>query len=207
VLGILSLAAIYVTVNVAYLFALTIPEMAGKTRIGELAASAMVGPAGATFVALTVVVSTFGCNAAGLLAGSRLLFAMASDGVFLPQAGRVHPEYRTPHIAIMALTIWSALLALTGTYEQLFTYVMFASILFNVAAGLALFQLRRTMAGRARPYRTWGYPVVPIVFIGGSAAFVANTLIERPTESLAGMGLLAIGLPVYWYWSRRNFQS
>jgi APA family basic amino acid/polyamine antiporter len=204
VLGILSLAAIYVIVNLAYLYALTIPEMSGTTRIAELAASAMVGPGGATFVALTVVVSTFGCNAAGILAGSRLLFAMASDGVFLPQAGRVHERYRTPHVAIVALTIWSALLALTGTYEQLFTYVMFASILFNVATGLALFQLRRAMPERHRPYRTWGYPIVPLVFIVGSAAFVANTLIEKPTESLAGLGLLAIGLPVYFYWSKRG---
>ena len=89
-------------------------------------------------------------------------------------------------------------LALSGTYEQLFTYVMFASILFSVAAGIALFVLRRTRPQAARPYKTWGYPVVPLVFIIGSAAFVLNTLLERPVESLAGLGLLVIGLPVYW---------
>jgi APA family basic amino acid/polyamine antiporter len=122
--------------------------------------------------------------------------------VFLPAARRVHPRYRTPHLAIVALTIWAALLALSGTYEQLFTYVMFASILFNVAAGLALFRLRRTMPERPRPYRTWGYPVVPAVFIAASSAFVVNTLMERPVESLAGLGLLALGLPAYWYWGR-----
>jgi APA family basic amino acid/polyamine antiporter len=198
--GILILITIYVLVNVAYLHALTIDEMKGTTRIAERAATALIGPAGATFIALTVVVSTFGNNGAALLAGSRLLFAMASDGVFLPAARRVHPRYRTPHIAIVALTVWSSVLALSGTYEQLFTYVMFASILFSVAAGVALFRLRYTMPEQPRPYRTWGYPIVPLVFVGGSLAFVVNTLVERPVESLLGLGLLALGLPAYWYW-------
>jgi basic amino acid/polyamine antiporter, APA family len=198
--GLLVLMSVYVAVNVAYLYALSLDEMKGVTRIAERAATALVGPWGATFIALTVVVSTFGNIGAAVLAGSRLLFAMASDGVFFPAARRVHPSYRTPHLAIIALTVWSALLALSGTYEQLFTYVMFASILFSVAAGAALFRLRRTMPDRARPYRTWGYPIVPVVFIAGSAAFVVNTLLERPAESLAGLGLLALGLPAYWYW-------
>jgi len=201
-IGILLLTSIYLVVNVAYFYALTIEEMSGVTRIAERAASAMAGPRGATFVALTVVVSTFGCNAAAILAGSRLLFAMASDGVFFPAARRVHLQYRTPHVAIVALTVWSAILALSGTYEQLFTYVMFASILFSVAAGFALFQLRRTRPDHPRPYRTWGYPAVPLLFILGSMAFVTNTLFERPTESLAGLGLVALGLPAYWYWRR-----
>lgn len=202
ILGILSLTTVYLVVNLAYFFALSVDEMRGVTRIAERAATAMVGPKGATFVALTVVVSTFGCNAAAILAGSRLLFAMASDGVFLPAARRVHERYRTPHLAIVALTLWSTILALSGTYEQLFTYVMFASILFSVAAGLALFRLRYTMPERRRPYRTWGYPVVPLVFIAGATAFVINTLMERPVQSIAGLGLLALGLPVYWYWRK-----
>ena len=205
--GILILTAIYVLVNVAYLYALTIDEMKGTQRIAERAATALVGPRGATFIALTVVVSTFGNNCIALLAGSRLLFAMASDGVFLPVACRVHPRYRTPHVAIVALTIWSALLALSGTYEQLFTYVMFASILFSVATGLALFRLRHTMPNQPRPYRTWGYPVIPAAFVLGSFAFVVNTLLEKPVESLAGLGLLALGLPAYWYWGKRGFSN
>jgi APA family basic amino acid/polyamine antiporter len=173
------------------------------SRIAEKAATTLTGPSGATFVALTVVVSTFGCNAAAILAGSRLLYAMAADGVFLPAARRVHPRYRTPHIAILALTVWSTVLALSGTYDQLFTYVMFTSILFSVAGGIALFRLRQKMPAHPRPYRTWGYPIVPIIFIAGSVAFVANTLMERPIESLAGLGLLALGLPAYWYWHQK----
>jgi len=199
VIGVLILMAIYVAVNVAYLHTLTIDQMRGVTRIAEQAMSALMGPLGASFIAATVVISTFGCNAAGLLGGSRVLFAMACDGVFLPAARRVHPQYRTPHVAIVAITIWSCVLALSGSYEQLFTYVMFASILFSVAAGVALFVLRRTQPTAHRPYRTWGYPIVPLIFVVGSAAFVLNTLVERPFESLAGLGLVAIGLPVYWF--------
>jgi len=202
-IGVLVLMAIYVAVNVGYLYALSIEQMKGVTRIAEMAATSLMGPIGASFIALTVVVSTFGCNAAGLLGGSRVLFAMAGDGAFLPSARRVHPTYRTPHVAISALTIWSALLTLSGTYEQLFTYVMFSSILFSVAAGIALFRLRRTHPHQPRPYVAWGYPVVPALFVLGSAAFVVNTLLERPVESVAGLGLVAAGLPVYW-WAKRK---
>ena len=201
--GVLALMTVYLTVNVAYFYSLTIDEMKGVSRIAEKAATTLAGPSGATFVALTVVLSTFGCNTAAILAGSRLLYAMAADGVFLPAARRVHPRYRTPHVAILGLTVWSSVLALSGTYEQLFTYVMFTSILFSIAGGIALFVLRRTKPAHPRPYRTWGYPVVPIVFIAGSVAFVANTLLERPVESLAGLGLLALGLPAYWYWQQK----
>ncbi|MEX1127338.1 MAG: amino acid permease [Vicinamibacterales bacterium] len=198
VFGIGALILIYVTVNVAYLYALSIEDMKGVTRIAEKAATALMGPGGASLIALTVVISTFGCNAAGLLGGSRVLFAMGRDGVFLPAASRVHPVYRTPHVAIVALTAWSMVLALSGTYEQLFTYVMFASILFSMAAGVALFILRRTQPATARPYRAWGYPVVPALFVLGSGAFVLNTLVERPVESVTGLALVALGLPVYW---------
>jgi APA family basic amino acid/polyamine antiporter len=153
-------------------------------------------------VALTVVISTFGNNVAAMLAGSRLLFGMASDGVFFPTCRQVHPRYRTPHVAIVALTTWSAILALSGSYEQLFTYVMFASILFNLATGAAIFKLRRDRPAHPRPYRTLGYPVVPLIFIAGSAAFVINTLLERPVQSLIGIGLLLLGVPAHWYWRK-----
>jgi len=197
VIGILILMGIYVTVNVAYLHAMTIDEMRGVTRIAERAATTLMGPGGATFIALTVVLSTLGCNAAGLLGGSRVLFAMAKDGVFLPAASRVHTRYRTPHIAITALTTWAIVLTLSGTYEQLFTYVMFASILFSVATGLALFRLRATRPEHPRPYRAWGYPWVPALYVLGASAFVLNTLVERPFESMFGLGIVLTGIPVY----------
>lgn len=202
VIGIALLTLIYLVVNVAYLYALPMANLRGVTRVAEQAATAMAGASGARFIALTVIVSTFGCNAAAILAGARLLFAMARDGVFLPIAAKVHERYRTPHIAIVALAIWSSLLALSGTYEQLFTYVMFASSLLHMLGAFGVFVLRRTRPDAPRPYRVWGYPVVPIVYIVTSGAVVLNTLVERPTESLAGLGFLAVGLPVYWYSKR-----
>jgi APA family basic amino acid/polyamine antiporter len=202
VFGTLALTTIYVVVNLAYVFALSLDEMRGVVRIAERAATVLMGPGGATFIAATVVVSTFGCNAAAILAASRLLFAMAQDGLFFRALGAVHPAYRTPHVAIVYLTIWSAVLALSGSYDQLFTYVMFASLLFGAAGGVALFRLRRLRPEIPRPYKAWGYPIVPGIFVLGSSAFVVNTLLERPRESLAGLGLLALGLPAYWYWRR-----
>jgi basic amino acid/polyamine antiporter, APA family len=201
--GILALTTIYLSVNLAYFYSLRLDEMRGVVRIAERAATALIGSRSADFIALTVVISTFGCNAAAILAGSRLLYAMSQDGLFFRATGHVHPRYRTPHVAIVAVTLWSIVLTLSGRYDQLFTYVMFASILFSVAGGLALFRLRFTRPDVPRPYRAWGYPIVPALFIIGSVAFVINTLIERPGESLTGLFLLALGLPAYWYWSRR----
>ena len=201
-IGISALTAIYLAVNIAYLFTLPMNEMVGVTRIAEKASLALMGPAGAGFLAATVVISTFGCNAAGMLGGSRVLFAMARESSFLPAAARVHAVYRTPHVAVVVLTVWSMVLALSGSYEQLFTYVMFASIMFSVAAGAALFILRRTQPDRPRPYRAWGYPAVPALFVLGSSAFVLNTLFERPVESITGLGLVALGIPAYWYSQR-----
>ena len=203
-LGISLLTLIYVVVNVAYLYAIPLADLKGVSRVAEKAATLMAGVNGARFVALTVVVSTFGCDAAAILAGARLLFAMARDGVFLPAAAKVHPRYRTPHVAIVALSCWSAVLALSGSYEQLFTYVMFSSILLHLVGAVGLFRLRRTRPDHPRPYRVWGYPFVPVVFILSSGAFVLNTLVERPKESFAGLGLLALGLPVYWYFKRTS---
>jgi APA family basic amino acid/polyamine antiporter len=200
--GIFSLTAIYTVVNLAYLYALPMDVLAGTSRVAEAAAARLAGSRGATFVALTVVVSTLGCNVAAILAGARLLFAMARDGVFLRAAARVHPRYHTPHVATIALCAWASVLALSGTYEQLFTYVVFASLLLQTIGVLAVFRLRRTRPAMPRPYRTWGYPVVPAIFVCVSSAIVLNTLVERPTEAMVGLGLLALGLPVYWYSKR-----
>ena len=201
--GLLAIMGIYLIVNLAYFYALPIDRIIGTTRIAEAAATALVGPAGASIIAATVLTSTFGANAAVLLGASRVTYAMASDGLFFRSTAAIHPRFKSPHVAIVALTAWSSLLALSGTYEQLFTYVVFASVLFSVFGGLALFRLRGARPGAERPYRVWGYPFVPMAFVAGSIYLVVNTLIERPAESIAGLGLLLLGLPAYGYWSRR----
>lgn len=202
ILGTIALTVIYLAVNLAYVYSLSLEEMSGVTRIAERAVSALVGPAGAALVAGSVVISTFGCNVAGVIAASRVCFAMAADRRFFPAAARVHPVYRTPHVALLITSAWSVVLTLSGGYEALFTYVTFASVLFGTLGGVAIFVLRARRPGHPRPYRTFGYPVVPALFVVGSFALVWNTLMERPTASIAGLGLVALGLPFYMYWSR-----
>ena len=196
--GTLALTAIYVAVNLAYVYTLTLDEMRGVTRIAEKAVTVLVGSGGAALVAATVVVSTFGCNVAGIIASSRSCFAMAAEGRFFPPAARVHPVYRTPHVALILTSVWSAFLTLTGGYEALFTYVTFASVLFGTLGGIAIFVLRAKRPDVPRPYRALGYPVIPALYVLGSFALVFNTLMERPTASIAGLGLVALGLPFYF---------
>jgi APA family basic amino acid/polyamine antiporter len=201
ILGTLALTLIYLAVNVGYVFSLSLSEMAGETRIAEKAMTTLIGSFGATFIAAVVVISTLGCNVAGVLAMSRACYAMAVDGLFFKSVAAVHHRYRTPHVAVALTCIWSAILAVSGSYNQLFTYVTFASVLFSTLGGVAIFRLRRTHASLPRPYKTWGYPWVPALFVAGSGLLVVNTLMERPVESLLGLGLVALGLPAYWYWN------
>jgi APA family basic amino acid/polyamine antiporter len=205
--GTLGLTMLYVLVNLGYFVALPLPELSGVTRVAEKAMTAAVGPVGAAAVAAIVCLSTLGCNMSAMLSCSRAGYGMAVDGMFFRFAAWVHPTYRTPYGALLGLAVWSCALALSGTYEQLFTYVMFAAVLFNVLGGLAIFRLRRTHAYLPRPYRTWGYPAVPIVFVLGSVGLVVNTLLERPVESIAGLALIAAGVPAYLYWSHTSIAA
>ncbi len=202
--GISAIAVIYLAANLAYLYALPMDQLRGTTRVAERAATALVGPVGATIVTVTVVVSTLGANAAVLLAGSRLLFAMAEGGYFFAGAAAVHPRFRSPHVAVTLITVWAALLTLSGTYEQLFTYVVFTSVLFNLLGGLALFRLRWSRPAAPRPYRVFAYPIVPAAFVASALVLAVNSLRQRPRESLAGLALLVVGLPVYAHWRRRR---
>ncbi|MFN8061947.1 MAG: amino acid permease [Vicinamibacterales bacterium] len=204
VIGTILLTLIYMSVNVAYFYALPLSEIRGVVRIAEKAVTALMGPWGGASVALAVAVSTFGCNAAALLAVSRVFYAMAEDGRFFKAVGRIHPTYRTPHVAIVAAAVWSAFLTLTGSYEQLFTYVTFASVLFFAFGGVAVFRLRAKLPAHPRPYRTWGYPLTPGLFVLGVCVLVVNTLVERPGPSLIGLAIVAMGVPAFAYFGRVN---
>jgi APA family basic amino acid/polyamine antiporter len=155
---------------------------------------------GGRFISIAVLFSTFGCCAAMMLVCTRLFFAMARKGVFPRSIGRIHPKYGTPHAAVVLTTIWAILYALSGSYEQLFTYVMFGGLLFAVLGGTALFVLRHKLPDQARPYHVWGYPVVPCIFIAGTCLLVFNTVLKKPFESFVGLALIIIGIPAYWYW-------
>jgi APA family basic amino acid/polyamine antiporter len=202
--GALAVTALYGLVNLVYVRALPVSAMAETGRVGEAAAAALFGPIGARLTSAAVLVSTFGCISSTILGVSRIYLPMAQDGLFFPALARVHPRYRTPAACIAAQGVWACMLALSGTYEQLYTYVIFAAVVFHAATGAAVFVLRRTRPEAPRPYRVWGYPVVPALFILASLALVVNTLRERPTESLFGLALLALGLPAYAWWRSRS---
>jgi APA family basic amino acid/polyamine antiporter len=201
--GALIITLLYVALNLVYLRAFPIAEMGSTQRIGEAAATVLFGARGGQLVALAILLSTFGCLSATILYSSRIYLPMARDGLFFRSLGRVHPEHRTPTASLWAQSLWAVLLTLSGSYEQLYTFTVFAAVLFHIGTGAAIFVFRRTLPDHPRPYRVWGYPWVPAAFILASVLLVANTLFERPVESLLGVGLLALGLPAYATWRRR----
>jgi len=203
-LGVLGVTAIYVLVNLVYLLALPLDELKGVVRVGELAASALFGGRGAAFFSALVMVSVFGCLNANIIPGPRVFYAMARDGYFFRAMGRLGSRTRVPNGALWAQAAWSAVLCLSGTYESLYEYMVFALLLFFAATGLAVFVLRRRAPGLARPYRTWGHPAVPVVFIVACLAVFLSIVVDDPLKSLAGAGLLLAGIPVYRIWKGRG---
>ncbi len=203
-LGVVTVTAIYVLVNFVYLLALPLEKIKGVVRVGELAASAMFGGGGAALFSALVMISVFGCLNANILFGPRVFYAMARDGAFFRTMGRLGGRSRVPTGALWGQAVWSAVLCLSGTYESLYKYMLFALLLFFAATGLAVFVLRRRMPGKARPYRTWGYPVVPLLFILMCLAVFLSIVLSEPLKSLAGAGLLLAGWPAYFLWRRRG---
>ena len=194
----------YLLVNAVYVHALPIAEMQGVTRIAEKAATVLFGSFAAGLIAAAVAVATFGSTHGTMLTGARVYYAMAKDGLFFESAAAVHPRFGTPHLSLWWQGLWTAAVALSGTYDQLFTYAMFAAILMYGGATAAVFTLRRTRPELPRPYRAWGYPVVPFLYLGALLLLAVTSLRERPVESVAGLVLLATGVPVYYLWRMRR---
>lgn len=206
ILGTAAVIGLYLLLNLAYARALPVAAMAAEPRIAEAAAGQLFGATGARLVTIAVLVSAFGCISSTILYSSRIYLPMAADGLFFRSLAAVHPRFRTPVRSLWAQSAWAVVLALSGTYEQLYTYVVFASVVFHAAIAAAVFVFRRRRPDLPRPYRTWGYPVVPALFILACLLLIGNTLVESPRESLAGLGLLALGLPAYAWFRRQGRQ-
>jgi len=202
ILGTLAIVVIYAVTNIVYLRALPLPVMAASERVGEAATRALLGPTTGRLAAAAILVSIFGCLSANILTCSRIYQPMAEDGLFFRSLAQIHPRFHVPVASLVAQGIWAGVLVLSGTFEQLYTYVVAIEVVFYAATGAALYVLRRRFPDLPRPYRTWGYPWVPALFIAASAFLVFNTLRERPVQALWGMGLLVLGLPAYWMWKR-----
>ncbi|UCE42855.1 MAG: amino acid permease [Candidatus Aminicenantes bacterium] len=203
VVGTLGTTFLYVLVNYVYLYALPIQETVGVVRIAEKATGALFGASTGTMISALVIISVFGALNGSILVGPRVYYAMAKDGLFFRKVAHVHPRFRTPGFSILIQAIWASLLTFLGTFEQIFTFTMFIGILFWIVATASVFTLRKKRPELPRPYKTWGYPVIPAIFIIASTGILLNTLVEKPVEALAGLLLTALGIPAYYYWKMR----
>jgi basic amino acid/polyamine antiporter, APA family len=204
VIGTAALIAIYLLANVAYVAALGMPRSMASERIASEAVSAVLGPGAARLVAIAILVSMFSAANATILTATRVYYAMAKDGVFFKRMAAIHPGWRTPAFAIIASCAWAALLAVSGTFEELLTYVIFVGWAFYALGAASVFRYRRTAPDAPRPFRVPGYPWTPWLFVGIGAAVVVNTVWLHPARAAIGFGLVALGVPVYRFWKRRT---
>ena len=193
---------LYLLVNLVYFRAMPLADVAASSRIGEEATTALLGPTAGRLLAAAVLVSIFGCISSAIIGASRLGLPMSQDAPAFRWMARIHPRYRTPTAGIVTLGVWSSLLVLSGSYEQLFQYSLFSSLIFHAITALALFSLRQKQPNTPRPYRVAGYPWVPALFLLAMTGLVLNTFIERPAQSLLGVGMVALGVP-FFRWRRR----
>jgi APA family basic amino acid/polyamine antiporter len=204
-IGTAAVVILYLGLNLLYLYAVPLTEMGGGTQeLAMTAADRLLGPTAARLLGALAVFVLLGSLSAMTIAGPRVYFAMARDRLFVRAAGRVHPRFQTPHIAILAQAVWSALLIVTDAKDQLAEYTGFAVLLFSGLAVSTVFILRHRRPDDVRPFRAWGYPVAPAVFVAASLAITGAAVLGRPGPSLYGLGVIALGLPVYWWFRRQS---
>ncbi len=203
IVGTLAVIAIYLLANLAYFYVLSASDVAGNQRVASEMMRRVLGAGGANAVSIAAMISIFAALNGSILSGSRVPFAMARDGLFFRSVARVHPVHRTPSVSILALSAWASVLVLSGRYDELYTYVIFASVILYGMAAAAVIVLRVKQPGLERPYRTLGYPFVPVLFVAAIICIVVSTLLKSPRESLLGLLLIAIGVPFYFPWKRR----
>ena len=201
-LGTVIVTVCYIAMNAVYMHILPLKVIASSKRIAADAANAVLGYGGGSFMSALVIFSTFGALTGIILCGPRVYYSMARDGLLFRWIGEIHSRYRTPHRAIIIQAVWSSILVATGTYKKLFTRVIYTEWLFFGLMTIGLFLLRRR-SGITRRFNTWGYPVIPTIFILSSVAIVANQMISDPLESLFGLAIVLVGLPVYFIWIKR----
>jgi APA family basic amino acid/polyamine antiporter len=204
VLGVLVVGAIYLAMNMTYLYALPLSEIAKRETIVHDAATALFSPRAAVWLSLMIAVSCFSAAATCTLSGARVYLAMAQDGVFFKRMAVIHPKWRTPAFSLIGQGIWAALLTLSGRYDQLYTYVIYGMVLSYTLTVIGMFLLRWKRPDIPRPYRCTGYPWLPAIYVLAGTAWTLNTIITRPTEAFWGTAIVLIGVPGYLYWKHSN---
>jgi amino acid transporter len=204
VAGTCGVMAIYVLANAVYFYILPIGEIERSDRVAARVAEMVVGERGASIISAAIMLSILAALNGSILAGARIFYAMATDHLFFKKAALVHARFRVPHVALLLQAGWACVLALSGSYEELFTYVMFASWVFYGMTTAGSIFLRRKLPALNRPYKTPGYPFVPLGFSVVAALLTINTLVRAPGESLLGLLLMLSGIPAYGYWKRHQ---
>jgi basic amino acid/polyamine antiporter, APA family len=205
--GTVTVICIYLLANAAYFHVLSAPQVGSSQRVAADMMRKVAGGWGANAVSIAAMISIFAALNGSILTGSRVPYAMARDGRFFRAVARVNPSYHTPGVSILALSAWSCLVILSGRYEQLFTYVIFASWILYGMTTAAVIVLRRKRPDLPRPYKTLGYPVLPVLFVIVAILLVLSTLFDSPRESLLGLVFILLGLPFYFYWKQRRPQE
>jgi APA family basic amino acid/polyamine antiporter len=213
-LGTAVVTLIYLLANVAYIVMLPMAgspaaadafgrgiQFAASDRVGTAAASMILGAPAAAVMAVFIMISTFGCNNGLILAGARVYYAMARDGLFFARAGELNAR-AVPGAALGVQAVWASLLCLSGTYGDLLDYVIFAVLIFYILTVAGIFVLRRKQPDAERPYRAWGYPVVPLLYIAAAAAIAVDLLLVKPRYTWPGVVIVLLGVPVYFLWTR-----
>jgi len=200
VLGISGIIVLYLLINCVYLYVLPLEQMQESPTVAAAVLERLVGPRGGQIVAIMVIISTFGALNGLILTGARISYAMGRDHTLFRWLSRVHPRFQTPATAIGFQAIWAIVLIFSGTFETLVFYTAFTTWLFFGLVALALIILRKRRPAMPRPYRVWGYPVIPVLFIAMTLILLLNAVWHAPRESLYGLGFILLGLPVY-YWS------
>ena len=202
VLGVLTVGVIYMAMNLTYVYAMPLKEVATHETIAHAAAAALFSPRAAVWLSLTIAVSCFSAAATCTLSGARVYMAMAQDGVFFRSMAVIHPKWRTPAFSLIGQGIWAAALTISGRYDQLYTYVIYGMVLSYTLTVIGMFLLRWRRPEIPRPYRCTGYPWLPAIYVLIGGAWTLNTIITRPAEAFWGTFIVLIGIPGYLYWKR-----
>jgi len=179
-------------------------QTAPEDRVATAAASAILGPVAVQVMAVAIMISTFGCMNGMILAGARVYYAMALDGLFFRSVARVHPERHTPNVSLAVQCVWACLLTLSGTYSDLLDYVIFAVLLFYVLTIAGIFRLRSTRPELERPYRAFGYPLLPLLYMLAAGLIEALLLLYKPSYTWPGLIIVLLGIPVYLLWRKKS---
>jgi APA family basic amino acid/polyamine antiporter len=206
-LGTLVVATLYTAINFLYLYAAPIDKLAGTVNVAQFALQNLFNPTIARAVSLAIVLAIASSISATVLTGPRVYYAMAEDKVFWQRLKKIHPEYKTPYVAIISQAVVACLLVIMGTFDQLLSYVVFIMLLSSLASGIAIFVLRRRHPRVFRPYRTWGYPVIPLIFIGFYAWIALQIGYSKPFTSMLGVLITLTGLPFYLWWQAKSLKA